>query len=109
MVRAWREFGRFEGRSSLRTWLHRIATNVCIDTLRKQSRRTVPMDLQPPTRAEGAQIPPPLNERTWVLPIPDAKFTDGSADPAELVVSRETVRLAFVPRCSGSPRASARH
>src|SRR6266567_3687128 len=58
MVRAWREFGRFEGRSSLRTWLHRIATNVCIDMLRKQSRRTVPMDLQPPTRADGAQIPP---------------------------------------------------
>ncbi len=96
MVRAWREFGRFEGRSSLRTWLHRIATNVCIDMLRKRSRRTVPMDLQPPTRAEGAQIPLPLSERTWVLPIPDAKLADGNADPAEQVVSRETVRLAFV-------------
>jgi RNA polymerase sigma-70 factor (ECF subfamily) len=92
MVRAFRDFGRFEGRSSLRTWLHRIATNVCIDMLRKGSRRTVPMDLQPPTRAEGAQIPPPLDERTWVLPIPDARL----ADPAEQVVSRETVRLAFV-------------
>ena len=96
MVRAWREFGRFEGRSSLRTWLHRIATNVCIDMLRKRSRRTVPMDLQPPTRAEGAQIPPPRSERTWVLPVPDAKLADGNADPAEQVVSRETVRLAFV-------------
>jgi RNA polymerase sigma-70 factor, ECF subfamily len=96
MVRAWREFGRFEGRSSLPTWLHRIATNVCIDMLRKRSRRTVPMELQPPTRAEGAQIPPPLNERTWVLPIPDAKLADGNADPADQVVSRETVRLAFV-------------
>jgi RNA polymerase sigma-70 factor, ECF subfamily len=96
MVRAWREFGRFEGRSSLRTWLTRIATNVCIDMLRKPSRRTVPMDLEPPTRAEGAQIPPPLDERTWVLPIPNAKLTDGHADPAEQVVSRETVRLAFV-------------
>ncbi len=96
MVRAWREFGRFEGRSSLRTWLHRIATNVCIDMLRKPSRRTMPMDLQPPTRAEGAQIPPPLDERTWVLPIPDVKLTDASVDPAEQVVSRETVRLAFV-------------
>ncbi|HEX6930735.1 MAG TPA: sigma-70 family RNA polymerase sigma factor [Streptosporangiaceae bacterium] len=94
MVRAWREFGRFEGRSSLRTWLHRIATNVCIDMLRKRSRRIVPMDLQPPTRAEGAQIPSPLNESTWVLPIPDARLAD--ADPAEQVVSRETVRLAFV-------------
>jgi RNA polymerase sigma-70 factor, ECF subfamily len=96
MVRAWREFGSFEGRSSLRTWLHRIATNVCIDMLRKRSRRTVPMELQPPTRAEGAQIPPPLNERTWVLPIPDAKFAHGSADPVEQVLTRETVRLAFV-------------
>jgi RNA polymerase sigma-70 factor (ECF subfamily) len=96
MVRAWREFDRFAGRSSLRTWLHRIATNVCIDMLRKRSRRTVPMDLQPPTRAEGAQIPAPLSERTWVLPIPDAKLADGSADPAEQVVSRETIRLAFV-------------
>jgi RNA polymerase sigma-70 factor, ECF subfamily len=96
MLRAWREFGRFEGRSSLATWLHRIATNVCIDMLRKRGRRTMPMELQPPTRAEGAQIPPPLAERTWVLPIPDAKLADGTADPAEQVVSRETVRLAFV-------------
>jgi RNA polymerase sigma-70 factor, ECF subfamily len=96
MLRAWREFGRFEGRSSLSTWLHRIATNVCIDMLRKRRRRTVPMDLQPPTRAEGAQVPPPCSERTWVLPIPDAKLADPAADPAEQVVSRETVRLAFV-------------
>jgi len=96
MVRAWREFDSFEGRSSLRTWLHRIATNVCIDMLRKRSRRTVPMDFQPPTRAEGAQIPQPRSENTWVLPIPDAKLSGGNADPAEQVVSRETVRLAFV-------------
>ena len=96
MLRAWREFGRFEGRSSLRTWLHRIATNVCIDMLRKRSRRILPMELRPPARAEGVQIPPPLNERTWVLPIPDAKLTDGHCDPAEQVVFRETIRLAFV-------------
>jgi len=96
MLRALREFGRFEGRSSLRTWLHRIATNVCIDMLRKRSRRVMPMDLQPPTRAEGAQIPPPMSERTWVLPMPDGKLADCGADPAEQVVSRESVRLAFV-------------
>jgi len=96
MLRAWREFGRFEGRSSLNTWLHRIATNVCIDMLRKRGRRTMPMELQPPTRADGARIPLPLTERAWVLPIPDAMLADGTADPAEQVVSRETVRLAFV-------------
>jgi RNA polymerase sigma-70 factor, ECF subfamily len=96
MVRAWRQYSSFEGRSSLRTWLHRIATNVCIDMLRKQSRRSVPMEMQPPTRAQGVQIPPPLSERTWILPIPDARLTDSSADPAEQVVFRETVRLAFV-------------
>jgi RNA polymerase sigma-70 factor, ECF subfamily len=96
MVRAWREYGGFEGRSSLRTWLHRIATNVCIDMLRKRSRRALPMELQPPTRAEGVQVPTPLSERTWVLPIPDARLTDGSGDPAEQLVLRETVRLAFV-------------
>ncbi len=96
MVRAWREYGSFEGRSSLRTWLHRIATNVCIDMLRKRKPRIVPMELQPPTRAEGIQVPPPLSERTWVLPIPDAKLAGSSADPAEEVVFRETIRLAFV-------------
>src|SRR5215469_6373379 len=52
MVRAWRDHDRFEGRSSLRTWLYRIATNVCIDMLRSRGRRVVPMDLQPPSRAD---------------------------------------------------------
>ncbi|HUC58917.1 MAG TPA: sigma-70 family RNA polymerase sigma factor [Streptosporangiaceae bacterium] len=96
MVRAWREIERFEGRSSLRTWLYRIATNVCIDMLRKRKRRMVPMDLQPPARAEGVEIPAPLAESTWVLPIPDARIFDSSADPAGQVVARETVRLAFI-------------
>ncbi len=96
MVRAWREYGGFEGRSSLRTWLHRIATNVCIDMLRKRSRRILPMELQPPTPAGGIEIPQPRSERTWVLPMPDGRLTDGSGDPAEQLVLRETVRLAFV-------------
>ena len=98
MIRAWRDLDRFEGRSSLRTWLHRIATNVCIDMLRARGRRSVPMDLQPPSSppADGSQVGPLLTERTWVLPIPDARILAGSVDPAQHVVTRETVRLAFV-------------
>jgi RNA polymerase sigma-70 factor, ECF subfamily len=96
MMRAWRELERFEGRSSLRTWLHRIATNVCIDMLRKRGRRTVPMDLQSPSPGDGSHMEPPLTERSWVLPMPDAQVQADSADPAQQVVSRETVRLAFV-------------
>ena len=96
MVRGWREFDRFEGRSSLRTWLYRIATNVCIDMLRSRNRRSVPMDLHQAVRAEGIHIPAPLDERTWVLPVPDAKLPEAYADPAERVVARETIRLAFV-------------
>jgi RNA polymerase sigma-70 factor, ECF subfamily len=93
MLRAWREFGRFEGRSSLRTWLYRIATNVCIDMLRRHSHRSVPMDLQPPSPGDRREPGPVLDEQTWVLPIPSALM---EVDPAEQVVSRETVRLAFV-------------
>jgi RNA polymerase sigma-70 factor, ECF subfamily len=96
MVRAWRMLDNFEGRSSVRTWLYRIATNVCIDMLRSRGRRTVPMDLQPPSPGDGSHLRPPVPERSWVLPIPDAWIEAGSSDPAEHVVSRETVRLAFV-------------
>jgi RNA polymerase sigma-70 factor (ECF subfamily) len=96
MVRAWQELAHFEGRSSLRTWLHRIATNVCIDMLRGRGRRAVPMDLQPPSPGDGSQIGSPLIERGWVLPIADAWIQAESPDPAQQVVARETVRLAFV-------------
>jgi RNA polymerase sigma-70 factor (ECF subfamily) len=96
MMRAWRNLERFEGRSSLRTWLHRIATNVCIDMLRTRGRRSVPMDLQAPSPPDGSQIGSPLTERSWVLPIPDARIRADGADPAQQVVSRESVRLAFV-------------
>ncbi|MGD0684629.1 MAG: sigma-70 family RNA polymerase sigma factor [Streptosporangiaceae bacterium] len=96
MMRAWRDLERFEGRSSLRTWLYRIATNVCIDMLRGRSRRGVPMDLQSPSVPVESQIGVPLGERSWVLPVPDAWIQDGSADPAQRAVLRESVRLAFV-------------
>ena len=95
MVRAWRGIDRFEGRSALRSWLYRIATNVCLDMLRGPQRRARPMDLGPSSTAEGhlgAQVP----EEAWVQPIADAKVLPADMDPAELAASRESIRLAFV-------------
>lgn len=97
MVRAWRAVDRFDGRSSLRTWLYRIATNVCFDATTGSRRRALPMDLSP-----GASPPvesslgSPLPEQTWVTPIPDGRMLPESSDPADLAVARESVRLAFV-------------
>ncbi|MEU6946996.1 sigma-70 family RNA polymerase sigma factor [Streptomyces sp. NPDC046332] len=95
MVRAWRSFDSFEGRSSLRSWLYRIATNVCLDSLNAGNRRARPMDLTAATPVAQAQ----LNARpeiTWLEPVPDGRVLPSVADPAETAVSRETVRLAFV-------------
>ena len=92
MLRAWRAFDAFDGRSSLSTWVHRIATNVCLDMLRGRRRRAMPMDLG------DAQAPLETNlhtrsEVTWIQPIP----TDMAApDPADVAESRETMKLAFV-------------
>ncbi len=94
MVRAWRGIDGFEGRSALRSWLYRIATNVCLDMVQGPQRRARPMDLGPSSTADSA-LGPGLPERTWVQPAPDsAVLPDG--DPAEVAASRETVRLAFV-------------
>lgn len=95
MVKAWRDHERFEGRSSLRTWLYRIATNVCIDMLRSRGRRVVPMDLQPPSRADGVISMSTLPEHEWVLPAPGS-WVAADHDPAQRAISRETVRLAFI-------------
>src|SRR5215472_14057625 len=95
MVRAWRDHDRFEGRSSLRTWLYRIATNVCIDMLRSRGRRVVPMDLEPPSRADGAHSMSTLPANEWVLPVPGS-WVEADDDPAQRAISRETVRLAFI-------------
>ena len=95
MVRAWRSFDRFEGRAALRSWLYRIATNVCLDMLAGRKRRALPMDLGPAT--SGAVEPgPTLPEVTWIEPMPDARVTPAEGDPAEVAVARETIRLAFV-------------
>jgi RNA polymerase sigma-70 factor (ECF subfamily) len=95
MVRAWRGIDRFEGRSALRSWLYRIATNVCLDMLRGPQRRARPMDLGPSSTA-GGNLGPHVPEEAWVQPIADAKVLPADLDPAELAASRESIRLAFV-------------
>jgi RNA polymerase sigma-70 factor, ECF subfamily len=93
-LRAWRGFERFEGRSALRSWLYRIATNVCLDMLASRERRARPMDLGP-AREPVAENLHALPEVTWIEPIPDGRVVpDG--DPAAVTEARETIRLAFV-------------
>ncbi len=93
-LRAWRSFDRFEGRAALRSWLYRIATNVCLDMLEGRKRRALPMDLGP-AREPVAENLSMLPEVTWVEPIPDG-HTAPEGDPADVAIARETIRLAFV-------------
>src|SRR6184192_4884228 len=94
LLRAWRGFERFEGRAALRSWLYRIATNVCLDMLEGRSRRARPMDLGPAREPilENLNTRP---EATWIEPIPD-NLVAPEADPADRAVERESIRLAFV-------------
>jgi RNA polymerase sigma-70 factor (ECF subfamily) len=93
LVRAWRAMGRFEGRSSLRAWLYRIATNVCLDMLAGRNRRARPMDLGPAGEPVAENLR--ASEVLWLEPMPDGRIVpDG--DPAEVVAARESVRLALV-------------
>ena len=96
MLRAWRNAASFEGRSSVRTWLYRIATNVCIDMRRHVQRRARPMEMGPASPPEESRLGPVLPEATWVTPVPDARVAPESADPAEIAQYRESIRLAFV-------------
>ncbi|WP_404957226.1 sigma-70 family RNA polymerase sigma factor [Streptomyces sp. 147326] len=94
-VRAWRSYEKFEGRSSLRSWLYRIATNVCLDLLNAGNKRARPMDLTSPQHQASAV----LSERpevTWLEPVPDGRVLPQTADPAEMALAKESVRLAFV-------------
>ncbi len=94
-LRAWRSFERFEGRSSLRTWLYRIATNVCLTAIERRSRRPLPSGLGGP--AEDARAPMVTGrEVPWLQPFPGALLTGGQEDPAAVTVSRAGIRLAMV-------------
>jgi RNA polymerase sigma-70 factor (ECF subfamily) len=92
MLRAWKNAAGFEGRASLRSWLYKIATNVCLDTLRTDKRRALPMDLGPSSPPRESLLRPWPAEDIWVTPIPDDKI----GDPAEITETRDSVRLAFV-------------
>jgi RNA polymerase sigma-70 factor (ECF subfamily) len=97
LLRAWQGIGAFESRSSLRGWLHTIATNTCLTHLERAKRRALPMDLGP--AAEPAQPPgAPLVESVWIEPYPDERYglTDGRAAPEARYDEREAVELAFV-------------
>ena len=95
LVRAWRGYEAFEGRAALRSWLYRIATNVCLDMLSGRERRARPMDLGPAGSGSGP-LGETLAEVTWIEPIPDGHVLSDVADPAEVAEQRESIRLAFV-------------
>ncbi|MEA2451886.1 MAG: polymerase sigma-70 factor, subfamily [Actinomycetota bacterium] len=95
LLRAWRSFDDFEGRSAMRSWLYRITTNVCLDMLGSSQRRARPMDLGPAQSAD-TPLPDPLAEVTWIEPIPDGRVTPSGGDPAEVAELRDSIRLAFI-------------
>ncbi|MHB8661626.1 MAG: sigma-70 family RNA polymerase sigma factor [Acidimicrobiales bacterium] len=96
MVRAWRSLDTFEGRSALRSWVYRIATNVCLDMLRSSQRRARPMEMGPSSPADERHLGSLHPEHMFVTPIADDRILPSDADPAELAEAKETIRLAFV-------------
>ncbi len=95
-LRAWRGYERFEGRSSLRTWLYRIATNVCLTAVERRRRRPLPSGLGPPSLDPYPPARPEQSEVAWLEPVPDRLVIDERADPADVVTARHRVRLALV-------------
>jgi RNA polymerase sigma-70 factor, ECF subfamily len=96
LVRAWRHSAEFEGRASIRSWLYRIATNVCIDMGRQVQRRARPMEMGPSSPPDESLLGAPLPEATWVTPFADGRACGEYDDPAERATYRESIRLAFI-------------
>jgi len=97
MVRAWRAYDGFEGRSSLRSWLYRIANNVCIDMVRSPQRRARPMEMGPSSATSEIVLSERYQpEHAFVQPVADERVIRLDADPAEVAAARESIRLAFV-------------
>jgi RNA polymerase sigma-70 factor (ECF subfamily) len=95
-VRAWRAYDRFEGRSSLRTWLYRIATNACLTALERRGRRPLPSGLGGPSQDPEMSPARGRSDISWLQPIPDALVNSESNDPASIVASRDSLRLALI-------------
>jgi RNA polymerase sigma-70 factor (ECF subfamily) len=102
LLRAWRAAGNFEGRSLLRSWLYKITTNVCFDMLTARQKRARPMDLGPCSGALDT-LAPPTAESAWLEPSIDVRTLPSVADPAEVAVARESVRLAFIAALQNLP------
>ena len=95
-LRAWRAFDRFEARSSVRTWLYRIATNACLTSINSRQRRLLPSGLGPPSSDPVAPAVPAPEDVAWLEPVPDSLLVDERGDPAEVAATRQTVRLALI-------------
>jgi len=96
MLRAWRGAAGFEGRSSARSWVYRIATNVCLDMLRGRKHKATPMEMGPSRPPDAHSLEHQLPDGSWVSPIADQRVLPLEADPGDLVAARESIRLAFV-------------
>jgi RNA polymerase sigma-70 factor, ECF subfamily len=103
MLKAWKASDSFEGRSSVRSWLYRIATNVCLDMLRGSQRRARPMEMGPSCPPVESSLASVLPENSWISPVADDRVLPLEADPAELAEARATIRLAFVSALQNLP------